>query len=90
MLSILIVLKIHALRNYLLVFLQPSKLSSSMPPWYVCAYDNFPSIFTLTVGSCGTGIGDSILILILGNHRFQNFWKGTHVKIELEQIVPKE
>ena len=37
-----------------------------------------------TVGSCENGIGDSIPILILENHRFQNFWKGTHVKIELE------
>ena len=26
----------------------------------------------------------SILILILGNHRFQNYWKGTHVKMESE------
>ena len=40
---------------------------------------------TLPVGSCENGIGDSIPILILGNHRFQNFWKGTHVKIESEQ-----
>ena len=39
---------------------------------------------TLTVGSCENGIGDSIPILILGNHQFQNFWKGTHVKIESE------
>ena len=37
-----------------------------------------------TVGSCENGISDSIPILILGNHRFQNFWKGTHVKIESE------
>ena len=36
----------------------------------------------LTVGSCENGISDSIPILILENHRFQNFWKGTHVKIE--------
>ena len=35
-------------------------------------------------GSCENGISDSIPILILGNHRFQNFWKGTHVKIESE------
>ena len=49
---------------------------------------NYPnpnfSRFQLTVGSCENGISDSIPILILGNHRFQNFWKGTHVKIELE------
>ena len=38
----------------------------------------------LGVGSCENGISDSIPILILGNHRFQNFWKGTHVKIESE------
>ena len=38
----------------------------------------------LTVGSCENGIGDSIPILILGNHQFQYFWKGTHVKIESE------
>ena len=38
----------------------------------------------LTVGSCENGISDSIPILILENHRFQNFWKGTHVKIESE------
>ena len=40
----------------------------------------------LTVGSCENGIGDSISILILGNHRFQNFWKGTHVKMESDSI----
>ena len=39
----------------------------------------------LTVGSCENGIGDSIPILILGNHRFQNFWKGIHVKMESEE-----
>ena len=37
-----------------------------------------------TVGACENGIVDSIPILILGNHRFQNFWKGTYVKIALE------
>ena len=37
-----------------------------------------------TFGSCENAIADSIPILILGNHRFQNFWKGTHVKIESE------
>ena len=52
--------------------------------------ENFPTYRkyrmgrALTVGSCENGIGDSIPILILGNHRFQNFWKGTHVKIESE------
>ena len=39
---------------------------------------------SLRAGSCENGISDSIPILILGNHRFQNFWKGTHVKIESE------
>ena len=36
------------------------------------------------VGSSENGISDSIPILILGNHWFQNFMKGTHVKIESE------
>ena len=39
---------------------------------------------SLRAGSCENWISDSIPILILGNHRFQNFWKGTHVKIESE------
>ena len=38
----------------------------------------------IRAGSCENGIGDSIPILILGNHRFQNFWKEIHVKIESE------
>ena len=38
----------------------------------------------LRAGSCENGISDSIPILILGIHRFQNFLKGTHVKIESE------
>ena len=44
----------------------------------------FCTTISFTAGSCENGIDDSIPILILGNHRFQNFWKGTHVKIESE------
>ena len=36
----------------------------------------------LTVSSSGNGISDSRESLILGHHRFQNFWKGTHVVLE--------
>ena len=42
------------------------------------------SVIQVTAGSCENGISDSIPILIQGNHRFQNFWKGTHMKIESE------
>ena len=52
---------------------------------YLSPFDPYWSpLDPFAVGSCENGIVDSIPILILGNHRFQTFWKGTHVKIESE------